>query len=109
MKPLLLLNLCSFLLAGCRTLDHTGGQSGTCEVHHVAMFKRAVPFAHGMIPMNSAEDNRGEWKRRMDHYPHPGDCEPATNIVMPGETKRVVVYVCKQCEAAKKQTEMQKP
>ena len=106
---LLLLFLCAFLLPGCRTVDHTAGQPGTCEVHHVAMFKRAVPFAHGMIPMNPAEDKSGEWKRRMDHYPHPGDFEPATGIVMPGEAKRVVVYVCKQCEAARKLTETQKP
>ena len=103
MKRLLLLFLCAFLLPGCRTLDHTSGRPGTCEVHHVAMFKRAVPFAHGMIPMNRAEDKRGEWRRRMDHYPHPGDCEPATDIVMPAEAKRVVVYVCKQCQAARKQ------
>ena len=109
MKALLIFALCSLVVTGCSTPDHTTGQPGTCEVHCVAMFKRAVPFAHGMIPMNRAEDKRGEWKRRMEHYPHPGDCEPATGIVMPGEAKRVVVYVCKQCEAAKKETEMQRP
>ena len=109
MKHLLLAVLTAFLLAACRTPDHTGGQPGTCEVHHVAMFKRAVPFSHGLIPMNPAEDKSGEWKRRMDHYPHPGDFEPATGIVMPGEAKRVVVYVCKRCEAARKQAETPKP
>ena len=109
MRQLVLLFLCAFLLAGCRTPDYTRGQQSTCEVHHVTMFKRAVPFAHGMIPMSRVEGQRGEWKRRMDHYPHPGDCEPATNIVLPGEEGRVVVYVCKQCEAAKKQMETQTP
>ncbi len=73
------------------------------------MFKRTVPFAHGTIPMSRVEGERGEWKRRMNHYPHPADCEPATGIVLPGEKGRVVVYVCKQCEAAKKQMETQEP
>jgi hypothetical protein len=103
MKHLLSLLLCAFFLAGCRTPDYTKGQSNICEVHHVAMFKRSVPFAHGMIPMNPAEDTRGEWKRRMDYYPHPGDCQPATDIVLPGETDSVVVYVCNKCEAIKKE------
>ena len=109
MKPLFLLLLTASFLAGCRTPDGTRGEQSTCEVHHVTMFKRAVPFAHGMIPMSRVEGQRGEWKRRMDHYPHPGDCQPATGIVLPGERRRVVVYVCKQCEAAKKQMETQKP
>jgi hypothetical protein len=71
-----------------------------CEVHHIAMFKRTVPFAHGIIPISRVEVEGCEWKHRMDHYPHPGDCQPAT-VVLPGETHRVVVYVCKECETAK--------
>lgn len=67
------------------------------------MFKRAVPFAHGMVPMSRVEAEHGEWKRRMDHYPHPGDCQPANNIILPGERSRVVVYVCKKCEDAIKE------
>jgi len=59
--------------------------------------------------MNRAEDECGEWKRRMDHYPHPGDWQPATDIVLPGETGRVVVYVCEDCEAAKNEMEELKP
>lgn len=86
-------------------MDSTKAQSNICEVHHVGMFKRAVPFAHGMIPMSRAEAERGEWKRRMDHYPHPGDVQPATDIVLPGETGRCVVYVCAKCAAAKKSME----
>jgi hypothetical protein len=109
MKYLPLLFFGAFLLAGCRTSDYTENQPSICEVHHIAMFKRAVPFAHGMIPMNLALDTSGEWKRRMDHYPHPGDCQAATDIVLPGEEGRVVVYVCEQCEAAKKQMESEKP
>jgi hypothetical protein len=107
----IVLFLSACVLTGCgdRTPDYTEGQLNTCEVHQVAMFKRAVPFAHGMIPMSRDEGERGEWKRRNDHYPHPGDCEPATGIVLPGEEGRVVVYVCKQCEAAKKQMETQQP
>lgn len=109
MKYLSLLLLLAFFLAGCRTPDYTRGEQSTCEVHHVAMFKRAVPFTHGMIPMSRVEGERGEWKRRKDHYPHPGDCEPATDIVLPGAEGRVVVYVCTLCEAAKKQMGTQKP
>ena len=108
MKHLFLLFPCVFLLVGCRTPDYTRGQPNICEVHRVAMFKRAVPFAHGIIPMSRVEGERGEWKRRMGHYPHPGDCQPATGIVLPGEEGRVIVYVCKQCEAAKKEMEPQK-
>ena len=109
MKYLLLLLLCTLLVAGCHTLDYTRGQSSTCEVHHVAMFKRTVPFAHGMIPMSRAEGEPGEWKRRMDRYPHPGDCQPATDIVLAGEEGRVIIYVCKDCEAARKEMERLKP
>ncbi len=109
MKYLLCLVLPASFFSGCRTPDSTRGEQGTCEVHHVTMGKRAVPFAHGMIPMSRAEGERGEWKRRKDHYPHPGDCQPVTGIVMPGEERRVVVYVCQQCEAAKKQMETPKP
>ena len=105
MKHLLLLFPCVFLLVGCRTLDYTQGHPNICEVHHVAMFKRAVLFAHGMVPMGRVEGEGLEWRRRMDLYPHPGDCEPATDIVMPDQSGRVVVYVCKQCEAAKKEME----
>ena len=59
--------------------------------------------------MSRAEEERGDWKRRMDYYPHPGDWEPATDIVLPGETSRVIVYVCKDCEEAKNQMERAKP
>lgn len=104
MKPLLLLLPCAFLLAGCRTPDHTGGQPGTCEVHHVAMFKRTVPIAYGMIPMSRVEAERGEWKRRTDHYPHPGDGLHATDINLKGD-ERAIIYVCPKCEAAKKDME----
>lgn len=109
MKHLFLLFFSASVLVGCRTPDYTRVQSSTCEVHHVTMFKRAVPVAHGMIPMSRVEEQRGEWKRRMDYYPHPGDCKPATNVVLPGETGRVVVYVCKNCETAMKQMKTQNP
>jgi hypothetical protein len=89
--------------AGCQTpADYTKNQSNICEVHRVAMSKRAVPFAHGMIPMSRVEAGKGEWARRMKHYPHPGDCEPATSIVLPGQRGKVLVYVCPKCEAAMK-------
>ena len=104
MKHLLLLFLCALLLAGSCTPDHTGGQSGTCEVHDVAMSKRTVPIAYGMIPMSRVEAEHGEWKRRTDHYPHPGDCLPATDINLKGN-ERAIVYVCPKCEAAKKEME----
>ena len=47
-------------LAGCRTPDYTRDQSSVCEVHHVSMARRAVPFAHGMVPMSREEAERGE-------------------------------------------------
>jgi hypothetical protein len=108
MKPLLFFFVCASLLAGCRTPDGTRGRSNICEVHHVTMFKRAVPYAHGMIPMSKMEAQRGECKRRMDSYPHPGDCQPATDIALPGEENRVVVYVCPKCEAAMKAMQARK-
>jgi hypothetical protein len=88
--------------AGCRTPDYTEGQSNICEVHHVVMAKRAVPVAYGMIPMSRVEAEQGEWKRRMSFYPHPGDCDPATDINLFGETRRVV-FVCPDCERAMRQ------
>ncbi len=72
--------------------DYTGGESNICEVHNIEIFKRTVPFAHGMIPMSRAEAHRGEWKRRTDNYPHPGDVQPATGIVLPGQKGRCVVF-----------------
>ena len=94
--------LCCLLLTTCHLLDWTTNKSNICEVHHVAMFKRRVRFAHGMIPMSKVEAQLGEWKQRMDHYPHPGGYEPATDLVLPGQERKVLVYVCPQCEAAVK-------
>ncbi|MCX6855281.1 MAG: hypothetical protein NTV80_10280 [Verrucomicrobia bacterium] len=88
------------------TRDYTKGEPSTCEVHRLEMFKRAVPFGHGVISKNPNDE---QWKRRKDHYPHPGDCYPATSIILPGETGRVLVYVCKKCEAAKKEMEAKEP
>lgn len=91
------------------TAYHTKGMPKVCEVHHATMKPRAVPFAHGMIPMNRALDEDGEWERRMTHYPHPGDCEPATDIVLPGQEGRVLVFVCPECERAKRRMKKAKP
>lgn len=86
------------LLAACHTTpDYTQTESTTCEVHQVAMTKRTVPIAYGMIPMSKAEAEQGEWKRRTTQYPHPGDCLPATSINLHGE-KKARIYVCTQCE-----------
>jgi hypothetical protein len=70
------------------------------------MFKRAVPFGYGVVSKNPNDE---QWKRRKDHYPHPGDCYPATSIVLPGRPDRVLVYVCKKCEAAQKVMEAANP
>lgn len=88
-----------------RTPDRTRGEPGVCGVHHIAMTRRAVPIAHGMIPMNDAEDRDGAWKRRTAEYPHPGDCEPAGDIVMPGEEGFAVVFVCPECVRARRRME----
>ena len=104
---LTLIGLLAF--TGCRTLDYTGGESSICEVHHLAMTRRAVPFAHGMIPMSREAADQGEWKRRTTCYPHPGDCQPATDIVLPGEEGRVIVFACAECERAKRRMEGRKP
>ena len=52
MKQLLLLAV--LLLTGCRTPDYTRDQPDLCPVHRVAMTKRVVPIAYGMIPMSKA-------------------------------------------------------
>lgn len=93
----------ALVLAGCRTPDYTNGQSNVCEVHNVAMTKRGLLFAHGMIPRNHAESRGAEWSRRMAFYPHPGDGIPATDIVLPGERGRALAFVCKECERAMSQ------
>jgi hypothetical protein len=104
MKSLLLLLSAGLFLTACQTpSDSTRSQANVCEVHGATMFKRAVPYAHGMIPMSREEAKRGEWGRRMKHYPHPGDCEPATGIVLPGQHGKTLVYVCPKCETAKKE------
>lgn len=87
-----------------RVTDCTKGESGICEVHRVAMTRRAVPFAHRMIPMSREAAEKGEWKRRITSYPHLGDCEPATDIVLPGQDGLAVVFVCPECERAKRMT-----
>lgn len=76
-------------------------KAALCKVHHVALQKRTVPIAYGMIPMSRVEAEQGEWKRRMTQYPNPGDCLPATGINFTGETK-AFVDVCPKCEVAKK-------
>jgi hypothetical protein len=103
MKSFLVLACAPFLFVSCQTTsDSTKSRSNLCEVHRVAMTKRAVPYAHGMIPMSRVEAQKGEWARRQKHYPHPGDCEPATDIVLPGQRGKTLVHVCPQCEAAQK-------
>lgn len=101
--------LLALALTGCRTPDYTRGQSSLCEVHHVAMTRRAVPFAHGMIPMSREAAEQGEWRRRTTYYPHPGDCLPATDVVLPGEEGRAIVFVCPECERVKRQMEERNP
>ena len=98
-QPLLLALL---LLAACRTPDHTRNQPDRCSVHRMAMTKRVVPIAYGMIPMSKAAAEQGGWRRRMDNYPHPGDCLPATSINLHGE-RRARVFVCAECAAAQRQ------
>jgi len=97
LAPLLLLTACH-----THTPDYTQTESSTCEVHQVTMTKRTVPIAYGMIPMSKVEASQGEWKRRQEQYPHPGDCLPATSLNLHGE-KRARVYVCPQCEQTLKQ------
>ncbi len=98
-QPLLLALL---LLAACRTPDYTRHQPDRCPVHRVAMTQRVVPIAYGMIPMSQAAAEQGEWRRRMDSFPHPGDCLPATSINVHGE-RRARVFVCAECAAAQRQ------
>ena len=86
-------------LTGCRTPDYSKGQSNICQLHRVPMGKRTVPIAYGMIPMSREAPERGEWRRRTDHYPNPGDCLPATSINARGE-KRAIVFIFSQCKAA---------
>ena len=89
-------------LAGCATIeDRTTGRSNLCEVHHVAMTKREVPWLHGAIPMSREEASQGKWRRRTLEYPHSGDGEPSGDIVMPGEADRALVFVCPACERAR--------
>ena len=91
-----------------RPFDHTSFESDTCEVHHIKMSKRQVPIAYGMIPMSRVEAEQGEWKQREDCFPHPGDCMPSVDIVMPGDNGQAVVYVCPKCEAAKREYDAKK-
>jgi len=86
------------VLTACSTPDYTKGQPATCEIHHLAMTKRTLSIAYGMIPMSKAEAEQGEWKRRQEQYPHPGDYLPATSLNLHGKTK-AQVYVCPQCES----------
>jgi hypothetical protein len=103
MKPILfLLAAAAFGATGCRAPDYTRNESNQCEVHHLAMTRRTVPIAYGMIPMSRVEAAQGEWHRRVTLYPHPGDCMPATDINLQRET-RATVYVCARCEAAQKE------
>jgi hypothetical protein len=99
----------SLRLAPYSTPDYTRDKSSTCEIHQVPMTKRAVPFAHGMIPDNRRAAEQGEWKRRTTLYPHPGDCEPATDLVLPYQKDLVIVFTCPECRRAKRQTEATKP
>ncbi len=84
--------------------DKSRGDPSVCEVHHVPMLWKMVPYCHGMIPMHSSFDN-GAFDRRMAHYPHPGDCEPATDLVMPGQEGLTGVYACPECERVQRQME----
>lgn len=101
-----LVSLCAglLLLAGCRTPDWTKNQPDQCEVHGVTMTRRTVPIAYGMIPLSKAEGERGPWRQRTEYYPNPGDCLPATSINLHGEY-RTTVFVCRKCEAAKREFE----
>lgn len=100
----LLAFIAGLLLAGCRTPDWTRNQPQQCEVHGVTMTRRTVPIAYGMIPMSKVEGESGPWRQRTEYYPHPGDCLPATSINMHGEY-RAIVFVCRKCEAAKREFE----
>jgi hypothetical protein len=99
-----LVGLGLLLLAGCHTPDWTKSQPDQCEVHGVTMTRRTVPIAYGMIPLSKAEGERGSWGQRTEYYPNPGDCLPATSINAHGES-RAIVFVCRKCEAAKREFE----
>lgn len=92
----------ALLQLGCRTVAYTKQESNLCRVHQVTMSKRTVPIAYGMIPMSRAEGEQGEWKRRTELYPNPGDCLPATSINLNGET-HARVFVCPRCEEARRE------
>lgn len=102
LKRLLLACVGLLLLAGCCMPERKLTQPVQCEVHGVTMTRRTVPIAYGMIPMSKVEGERGPWRQRIEHYPHPGDCLPATGINAHGES-RAVVFVCRKCEAVKRE------
>ena len=58
---------------------------------------------YGMPPMSRVKAGRGEWKRRTGYCPHPGDCMPENSIKMSGMGEFAVVYVCRNCEKAKRE------
>jgi len=98
---------CVVLLAGLLMagVDQSPGDKAreprVCEVHDVAMEPRELPYRHGMIPMHESMDRDGSWTLRMKRFPHPGDCIPATNIVLPGQEESGVDDVCPVCVAAR--------
>lgn len=93
---MLMVMLC--LVASCATkvADHTKGRSSTCEVHEVAMEKKAVPIMYGMPEFNDRTRARGEAGGKR--FPHAGIPLEGGCFVDAKNPKEALMFVCAECQ-----------
>jgi hypothetical protein len=93
---MLMVMLC--LVASCATkvVDHTKGRSSICEVHGVAMEKKAVPIMYGMPEFNDRTRARGEAGGKR--FPHAGIPLEGGCFVDAKNPKEALMFVCAECQ-----------
>ena len=93
----------AFILVGCATkqIDYTGGKSGVCDLHHVAMVKTVVPVYYGLFPVD--QRSVAMYEASLNSFPHAQDSVNPSCVV--ANPKSAVVYVCPLCQRARREWE----
>jgi hypothetical protein len=98
--------LAILVLAGCHGVqDHTRGVRSICEIHHSLMTKKKVQIQYGLFRLNA-------WGLALqaastNGFPHAEE-EVLGGCVL-GTATQAVIYVCPQCQLARRQWESAHP
>ena len=97
------------VLFGCSSdiEDQTRKVASTCEIHHLPMTKTNVPITYGLIRLN--EWGKALYTASSNNFPHASEDVLAGCLVGDDSPSQATIYVCSQCQEARKQWVSENP